>query len=49
MLIKNRLLLGDYRYWCTVFYMRSNSDIIDAVYVSTDDSTIKQLLWLLGK
>jgi N-acylneuraminate cytidylyltransferase len=39
---KNRLLLGDYPLLVhSILYAQTNS--IDAVYVSTDDSTIKAI------
>jgi N-acylneuraminate cytidylyltransferase len=44
LLIKIGSCLAIIRYWCIVFlYAQANSDIIDTVYVSTDDSTIKAI------
>ena len=46
---KNRLLLGDYPLLVhSILYAQANSDIIDAVYVSTDDSTIKAIALAFG-
>jgi hypothetical protein len=48
-LIKIGSCLAIIRYWCIVFlYAQANSDIIDAVYVSTDDSTIKAIALTFG-
>jgi hypothetical protein len=47
-LIKIGSCLAIIRYWCIVFlYAQANSDI-DAVYVSTDDSTIKAIALAFG-
>lgn len=46
---KNRLLLGDYPLLVhSILYAQANSDIIDAVYVSTDDSAIKAIVLAFG-
>ncbi len=46
---KNRLLLGDYPLLVhSILYAQANSDIIDAVYVSTDDSAIKAIALAFG-
>ena len=46
---KNSLLLGDYPLLVhSILYAQANSDIIDAVYVSTDDSTIKAIALTFG-
>ncbi|WP_395046464.1 cytidylyltransferase domain-containing protein [Flavobacterium sp.] len=46
---KNRLLLGDYPLLVhSILYAQANSDIIDAVYVSTDDPTIKAIALTYG-
>ncbi|MFV8358231.1 cytidylyltransferase domain-containing protein [Flavobacterium sp. XS1P32] len=46
---KNRLLLGDYPLLVhSILYAQANIDIIDAVYVSTDDSTIKAIALAFG-
>ena len=46
---KNRLLLGDYPLLVhSILYAQANNDIIDAIYVSTDDSTIKAIALAFG-
>lgn len=49
LLNKNRLLLGDYPLLVhSILYAQANSDSIDGVYVSTDDSTIKAIALAFG-
>lgn len=46
---KNRLLLGDYPLLVhSILYAQANRDIIDAIYVSTDDPTIKAIALTYG-
>lgn len=46
---KNRLLLGDYPLLVhSILYAQANRHIIDAIYVSTDDPTIKAIALTYG-